>query len=114
MPSNASATGGRQYFRIIFPVTQRPRMHVETCEFTILEISEGGATLDINAKTPPTWSEPHCATIVLADSTRIVTQAVAERSHAPGVLAVRFVELLPLSVITAEQRRLSILFPRTK
>ncbi len=104
----------RQYFRIVFPVAQRPRLDVDGRRFTVLEMSEGGASLVVDATTPPHWDAPRSATITLADGTEIAAETIAERRAAPGVLAVRFVELLPLSIITAEQRRLATLYPRIK
>lgn len=104
----------RQYFRIVFPVAQRPRLDVDGYRFTILEISEGGASLVGDGTTLPPWNSPRRATITLADGTEIATETIAERHAAPDVLAVRFVELLPLSIITAEQRRLAMLYPRVK
>src|SRR5690349_18924889 len=101
----------RNYFRIRFPVTQRPCLVVNSAHFEILELSETGAGVAAADVTMFDSSGEFEATILFRDGTMADVTARVHRQEADEII-LRFPEGLPYSVVTAEQRRLMKLFPR--
>jgi hypothetical protein len=101
----------RNYFRIKFPITQRPRLVVNAAEFEVLELAETGARIIAgNAQVSESTGEFE-ATIEFPDGASApITARVHRREGNQAVL--RFAANLPYSIIAAQQRRLLKLFPR--
>jgi hypothetical protein len=103
MPEN------REYFRIKYPVSQRPRLVVGTYCCEILELSEvsasvsSGGNLDLNGG-------PIKAAVSFLDGTRVNTAFTVLRRQDEQIV-LRFSPPLPFSIVMAEQRRLLKAFP---
>ncbi len=101
----------RNYFRIQFPMTQRPRLVVGSAEFEIVELAETGARVIAHDAALFDGADPFDATIQFRDDvSAAVTACVHRRENNEVVL--RFSASLPYSIVAAQQRRLLKLFPR--
>jgi PilZ domain-containing protein len=101
----------RNYFRIQFPITQRPRLVVSTAEFEVLELAETGARIIVGDAQVSETSGEFEATIQFPDgASASVTARVHRREINEAVL--RFAANLPYPIIAGQQRRLLKLFPR--
>ena len=101
----------RNYFRVKFPVTQRPCLMVNSAQFEVLELSETGARVNAGGSTSLAAAEPVNATIQFRDGTSAQVVGCLYRRESNEVI-LRFRDNLPYPVIAAEQRRLLKLFPR--
>ena len=101
----------RNYFRIKFPVTQRPCLIVKAAQFEVTELAEAGARIIVNGAGPSDTTGEFDGTIEFADGvTAPVTARVHRREGNEAIL--RFAANLPYSIIAGQQRRLLQLFPR--
>jgi len=101
----------RDYFRIQFPITQRPRLVAGNLDLEVLELSENGARVAVTEKDFPESSDSFPAVIRFKDGTTGSVVASIHRSETDQAI-LRFAENLPYSVIAAQQQRLIQLFPR--
>jgi hypothetical protein len=101
----------RDYFRIPFPVTERPRLIVDKDEFEAIDLSERGARVTAAGKLLARGKESFGVTIRFKDGTAATTSAMIHRQEGEQ-LVLRFKESLPFGVIAGEQRRLLALYGR--
>src|SRR5438876_431527 len=101
----------RDYFRIRFPLTQRPRLVADSIELEVIELSENGARVVVNGNGVLKGTAPFGATIRFKDGTAVKITAVMHRWKAKEAI-LRFSDNISYSIIVAEQRRLLQLFPR--
>jgi hypothetical protein len=103
-------TQRRSFYRIVFPLPERPRVTIGDCAFEVIDISEGGARL-VSPVQPPHFSAlPETATVTFQGGATLTSTATLQREE-DGELVVRFRSNLPYSAIVAEQRRLLALYP---
>ena len=101
----------RNYFRIRFPITQRPCLVVNAAQFDIVELAETGARVIVNGAGPSDTTGEFDAMIQFRDGVMVpVTARVHRREGDEAIL--RFSTNLPYAIIASEQRRLLKLFPR--
>ena len=101
----------RNYFRIKFPITQRPCFVVNGAQFEVVELAETGARIIANGARQFDSTDEFAATIQFRDGAAAqVTARLHRRVANEAVL--RFSPNLPYSIIAAQQRRLLKLFPR--
>jgi hypothetical protein len=100
----------RDYFRIPYPVTERPRLVIGVDEFQIVDLSESGARIALDSE-PPAAVESFPATVQFKDGTTVKVVAAIQRQE-QGELVLRFADNLPYAIIAAQQRRLLQLYPR--
>lgn len=100
----------RSHFRIRFPQADRPRLYVGTNEYSVLNLSESGASLAA-AGAPAGWRSVVPVRVVFRDGVECQTTASVLRAEA-GELIIQFEKLLPLPVVIAEQRRLLQRYPK--
>jgi hypothetical protein len=101
----------RNYFRIKFPITQRPCLVVNAAEFEVVELAEAGARIVVGDAQVSESTGEFDATIQFPDGASArVTARVHRREGSEAVL--RFSANLPYSIIAAQQQRLLKLFPR--
>jgi hypothetical protein len=101
----------RDYFRIPFPVTERPHLIVEKDEFEVLDLSERGARVAAAGKLLGGGKRSFDVTVRFKDGTTAKTSAMIHRQEGDQ-LVLRFRESLPFGVIAGEQRRLLALYGR--
>jgi hypothetical protein len=106
MPQN------RDHFRIPFPIGERPQLFVGAAEFEVIDVSERGARIVRNGQWPDDGGGSFAATIRFRDGTTADVTAELHRKEADKLI-LRFGKQLSYSLITAEQRRLLRLYPRT-
>jgi hypothetical protein len=100
----------RDYFRIPYPVTERPRLVIGASEFEVVDLSESGARIELDGE-PPAGAESFPAIVRFKDGTTVKVVAVVQRQE-HGELVLRFADNLPYAVIAGQQRRLLQLYPR--
>jgi len=100
----------RDYFRIPYPVTERPRLIVGASEFEIVDLSESGARIALEGE-PQDGVESFAAIVRFQDGTTAKVIAAVQRRE-QGELVLRFADNLPYGIIAAQQRRLLQLYPR--
>jgi len=103
----------RDYFRIVFPIGERPCLKADLTEWDILDLSENGARVAVNDDNTLRSLDSFDATIRFSDGTAATVNACVQRREAEGVV-LQFREQLAYSLIMAEQRRLLRLYPREK
>lgn len=101
----------RDFFRVKFPVTQRPCLVASSSELEVIELSENGARVVAGHEGVLGNTDPFDATIRFKDGTAAKVTAQLYRCEADQAI-LRFSENLSYTVIAAEQRRLLQLFPR--
>jgi hypothetical protein len=104
-------TQRRDYFRIRFPITQRPRLITKLIELDVIELSENGARVAVVAAGILDGPEPFDAIIQFKDGTAAAVIALVHRWEAEEAI-LHFPDNLSYSIIAAEQRRLLQMFPR--
>lgn len=101
-------SGQREHYRIQYTDRERLWLTVGESTLAIHDLSEGGVCVD---KTPA-FKEglpPQEVAVVFRDSSRFLTTAVFVRNDDSRTV-IRFLKLLPLALILAEQRRLRLPF----
>ncbi len=101
----------RDYFRIPFPVAQRPHLIVGKDEFEVLDLSERGARVAAAGKLVSSGKGSFGVTVRFKDGTTAKTSAMIHRQEGDQ-LVLRFSQSLPFGVIAGEQRRLVALYGR--
>lgn len=104
-------TNRRRFYRIRYPLIERPRLIAADEEFAVFEISEAGAMIKYADEPPAAFSQPCPVKIVFRDGKECSTEAVLERTQF-GEFVLRFLRRLPLKIIASEQRRLLRHYPR--
>jgi hypothetical protein len=100
----------RDYFRVRFPITQRPCLIAGSTELEVIELSENGARVAVNGSSTLCQSDPFDATIRFKDGTTATVSASVHRWEAEQAV-LQFSDNLSYSIIVAEQRRLLQMFP---
>lgn len=101
-------SGQREHYRIQYADREPLWLTIGNAKHAIHDLSESGVCVD---KTPD-FEEglpPQEVAIVFRDSSRFLTTAVFVRNDDSRTV-IRFLKLLPLALILAEQRRLRLLF----
>jgi hypothetical protein len=101
----------RDFFRIPFPVAERPKLLVGLREYEVLDLSERGAKIAASECSPWNHEDAFTMTIRFKDGTSVTTTAELQRREVDHLI-LRFSQGLPYSIIVAQQRRLLHLFPR--
>jgi hypothetical protein len=101
----------RRFYRIRYPLIERPWLIASQAEFSVFEISEAGARIKYADEPPAVFSQPIPVRIVFRDGKECRTEAVLERTQY-GEFVLRFAKHIPLKVIASEQRRLLRHYPR--
>ena len=101
----------RDFYRIPYPVAERPRLVVGTVELEVLDISERGARVALASETAFSGDSHFAATVRFKDGTTVQTTGVVHRREGKELI-LGFSEGLPYSVIASEQQRLFRLFGR--
>src|SRR5437016_10622779 len=68
----------RDYFRIPYPVPERPRLIVGTREYEIVDLSESGARIGLECESPA-GTEPFPAIVRFRDGTTVNIVAAVQR-----------------------------------
>ena len=101
----------REYFRVKFPIAQRPCFIVGSLELEIIELSENGASVAVGSHSPLGDPGPFDAIIRFKDgNTANVTACVHRWEKDQAIL--RFPANLAYSIVMAQQRHLLQNFPR--
>ncbi len=100
----------RKYFRLHYPICERPRLIADFCEFLTLEISEGGARIRYSPNSTVLFVIPTPVRIVFHNGEIVNTTALRLRRE-PGQLILKFVHTIPTKIMFQEQRRLIVRYP---
>ena len=100
----------RSHFRIRFPQAARPLLRVGADEYSILNLSESGASI-VASGAARGWRSVVPVRVVFRDGVECQTTASVLRSEG-GEMIVQFEKWIPLPVVIAEQRRLLQRYPK--
>ncbi|MCH8830464.1 MAG: PilZ domain-containing protein [Planctomycetes bacterium] len=103
----------RRYYRIQYPLAERPRLIVNHREFRVVEISEGGAQIKNACSAPKCLATPYPVRIIFQKGEEACTDAVIVR-ESPGQFILRFVKEISLRMLTSEQIRLAKRYPERR
>lgn len=101
-------SGQREHYRIQYAARERLWLTVGESKLAIHDLSEGGVCVDKTLAFKE-GLPPQEVAVVFPDSSVFLTTAVFVRNNDSGTV-IRFLKLLPLALILAEQRRLRLLF----
>lgn len=102
----------RQYYRLTFPVAERPRLRLDGQEYDIVEMSEGGVTIELAGRPAPGRGQSWSVVVQMADGVELAASGSVKRTEGSERLTLQFHELLPWKALVDEQRRLLARYPR--
>lgn len=100
----------RSHFRIRFPQADRPRLSVGKDEYSVVNLSESGASL-VAGGASQSWQSVVPVRLVFRDGVECQTTASVLRVEGSEMI-IQFEKLIPQPMIIAEQRRLLQRYPK--
>ncbi|MEY4630799.1 MAG: hypothetical protein RIQ81_919 [Pseudomonadota bacterium] len=99
----------RQHFRLEFPVKERPRLKLERYELEVLDVSEGGCSVQCDGNAYAKLSRPGTAisgVLTFASGEKVDVAGKVLRVIDGQRIALAFSQGVPLPVMMAEHRRI--------
>lgn len=99
----------RQHFRLEFPPSERPKLVVGKFEMVVLEVSEGGCSVEVNqvAASALGLAGIHVSgTIVFSNGDRHPMEGEVVRMTANSRISIKFIKGLTFAKMMAEDRRI--------
>ena len=100
-----SESDQRKYYRLKYPVAERPVVRSENCEYEIAEISEGGARIVVAGQGPFEAGQPFSGTILFADGEEVDVRGIILRQESDEI-AVRLSIGISFKRMVTEQAQL--------
>lgn len=102
-------TNKRKHFRLEFPRAERPRLVTGEFELTVLEVSEGGCSVEVadeDLASFPKAGIKISGDMVFSDGDRLAIEGSVLRLSHGNRLAIRFSKGLTFAKMMAEHRRI--------
>jgi hypothetical protein len=100
----------RQFFRLRYPIDERPIIELDGESYPVCEISEEGARLLFRSTDPVSFGETLTGTIHFSDSEDVEVEGIPLRQHGCEV-ALKLTKGLSLERMTDEQLHLLDKYP---
>lgn len=100
----------RQFFRLRYPIAERPTIELQGESYQVCEISEEGARLLFRSAKPVSFGETMTGTIHFFDSEDVDVEGIPLRQHGCEV-ALKLTKGLSLKRMTDEQLHLLEKYP---
>ena len=99
----------RQHFRLEFPPDERPLLHLKDGNLEVLDVSEGGCSVQCDTVSFIKLSRPGtriAGTIKFVTGEKVEVEGTVLRTIADMKLALKFSKGVPLPVMMSEHRRI--------
>jgi PilZ domain len=105
-----SSSPERAYYRIVYPLRDRPRLELGGRQHEVVDCSEGGLRFQLTSGAPPELGAPVRAVVRFHEGQEVAVEGAVVRVQG-GHVALRLARGIPLAVILAEQRYLRAHYP---